>query len=183
MILSLTLICGLCGFLLASVRTLTEDRIEIQILTNVQMPAVTGVLESSDNNLLEDREKIRIGNEEITVFIGKKRGKIWALAFESEGSGFGGKLGVIIGIDIQREVLTGIGITTCAETPGIGMRIKEDNFRKRFKGKGITESIRLKTDNGVIDGISGATHSSRASCEAVGKGLTLYERIKSEVIK
>lgn len=183
MILSLTLICGLCGFLLASVRTLTEDRIEIQILQNVQMPAVISVLESSDNDLLQDRKKIRIGDREITVFTGKKNGKIWALAFEAEGAGFGGKLGVILGVDMQKNELTGIGITTCLETPGIGMRVKEENFRKGFKGRRITDPIRLKSDNGVIDGISGATYSSRAACEAVSKGLALYKSIKAEVMK
>ncbi|MGD9201542.1 MAG: FMN-binding protein [Chitinispirillia bacterium] len=183
MIVSLTLICGLCGFLLAGVRTLTEDRIEIQILRNVQMPAVKSVLESSDNDLMQDRRKIRLGNREITVFLGKKNGKIWALAFESEGSGFGGKLGVILGVDVYKNVLTGIGITTCTETPGIGMRVKDMNFRKGFKGKSVTDAIRLKADNGVIDGISGATYSSRASCEAVSKGLELYKRIKAEVMK
>ncbi len=183
MIVSLTLICGICGFLLASVNSMTKVRIEEQILKYVQMPAVETVLASSNNNLLSDRKKVIVDGNEIMVFIGKKGGKIWSLAYEKVVDGAQGKLGVMIGVDVDKDIVTGIGITTCYETPGIGTRIKEDNFKNFFKGRSVTENMALKKDKGVIDAITGATISSQATCNAVQKGVSLYQKIKAEVIK
>ncbi len=183
MIVSLTTICGVCGFLLAGVNSMTKVRIEEQILKYVQMPAVESVLASSENNLLDDRMKISVDDNEMTVFVGKKAGKIWALAYEKIVDGAQGKLGVILGVDTSDDVLTGIGITTCSETPGIGTRIKEDTFKNLFKGKSVTENMNLKRDNGTIDAITGATISSQATCLAVQKGASLFQKIKVEVMQ
>ncbi len=183
MIVSLTTICGVCGFLLAGVNSMTKVRIEEQILKYVQMPAVESVLASSENNLLDDRMKITVDGNEMMVFVGKRAGKIWAIAYEKLVDGAQGKLGVIVGVDVKKDVLTGIGITTCYETPGIGTRIKEDAFKNSFEGKSVSENMNLKKDNGVIDVITGATISSQAACSAVQKGTTLYQKIKAEVLQ
>ena len=183
MIVSLTLICGVCGFLLAGVHAMTKVRIEEQILKYVQMPAVKSVLATSDNDLLGDRRKISVDGSEMTVFTGKKGGTVWALAYETIVDGAQGKLGVIVGVDVSTDKLTGIGITTCAETPGIGDRIKEETFKNLFKERSITDNLGLKKDNGVIDAITGATYSSQATCDAVVKGVSLYKKIKAEVVQ
>ena len=58
MIVVLTLICTVCGFALSGIRNLTAERIEYQVLTNVQGPKVKLVLEGSDNDLITDRKKV-----------------------------------------------------------------------------------------------------------------------------
>ncbi len=183
MIVSLTLICGICGFLLAGVNSMTKVRIEEQILKYVQMPAVENVLASSENDLLSERKKVTVDDNEVMVFIGKKSGKIWAIAYEEIVDGLQGKLGVMIGVNIDTDALTGIGITICSETPGIGTLVKEDNFKNLFKEKSVKENMKLKKDNGTIDAITGATLSSQATCNAVQKGVSQYQKIKAEVIK
>lgn len=183
MITVLTAISALCGLLLAAVQKGTEKQIEMQILNNVQGPAVTKVLESSTNDFIQERQSININEEKLTVFIGKKENKPWALAFENKGTGFGGQVGVMVGFDIEKNKLTGIGILTHQETPGLGARITEDTFTVHFKDQPLTAVFKVKKDDGIIDAVSGATYSSRAVCEAVRKCINLLPQIKKKVLE
>jgi len=183
MIVVLTLIAMVCGFLLSAVKTFTYEKIEEQILVNVKGPALTNVLSQSSNNPINDRMEVELEGVAYTVFIGKKDKKLYAVAFESEGSGFGGKIGIMIGIDIEKSVLSGIGILTHQETPGLGSRISETSFTDRFKGKPLTGNFKVKKDSGDIDAISGATNSSRGVCAAVDTGVGIYLKLKAEILK
>jgi electron transport complex protein RnfG len=183
MVAVLTAIAAVCGFLLAAVKKGTEKRIEEQILMNVQGPAVNSVLATSTNDLLGDRQEIAIDDQKYLVFVGKKEGKIWAFCFENSGKGYGGDIGVMVGFDINNDKLTGIGILSHKETPGLGARVTEETFTNNFKGKALTETFKVKKDNGVIDAISGATYSSRAVCIAVEKCIAVYPKIKDKLSK
>jgi electron transport complex protein RnfG len=183
MITVLTAISAICGLLLAAVQKGTEKQIEMQILNNVQGPAVTKVLESSTNDFIQERQPVTINEETLTVFVGKKESKPWALAFENNGTGFGGQVGVMVGFDIEQNKLTGIGILTHQETPGLGARITEDSFTAKFKDQPLTAVFKVKKDDGIIDAVSGATYSSRAVCEAVRKCIALLPQIKKKVIE
>lgn len=181
MVVVLTGIAAICGFLLSGVKQMTEARIEQQILVNVKGPALNAVLESSTNNLLEDRQTVTLEEQEQVVFVGKKDGSAWAIAFESSGTGFGGDIGVMVGFDLEKDVLTGIGILTHQETPGLGARITETAFTDGFKGKPLTAVFKVKKDNGEVDAVSGATYSSRGVCAAVEKCIALYPKIKEKI--
>ncbi len=183
MIVVLTLIAMVCGFLLSAVKTFTYEKIEEQILVNVKGPALKSVLSQSANNPIDDRMEILMDGKTYTVFIGKKGDSLYAVAFESEGAGFGGKIGVMIGIDIKKSSISGIGILSHQETPGLGSRIVETSFTGRFKGKPLTGNFKVKKDNGDIDAISGATNSSRGVCLAVESGVKLYSKLKTEILK
>jgi electron transport complex protein RnfG len=183
MVVVLTAIAAVCGFLLAAVKDFTAVRIQEQILVNVKGPAVNRVLETSTNDLIGDRREIEIDGKKYLVFVGKKDDKPWALSFESSGGGFGGDIGVMVGFDLASDRLTGIGIITHQETPGLGARIVEPSFTDRFKGKPLTTVFKVKKDNGEIDALSGATNSSRGVCEAVTKAITLYPAVKQKVVE
>jgi electron transport complex protein RnfG len=183
MIFVLTAIAAVCGLLLAAVKKGTEKQVEMQILKNVQGPAVNSVLGDSDNDLLQDRQDIAVDDQNYLVFVGKKQGTPWAIAFECRSAGFGGDIGVMIGFDLNNDKLTGIGILSHKETPGLGARVTEETFTNNFKGKAITETFKVKKDNGIIDGISGATISSRAVCAAVEKSLSIYPKLKEKLMK
>lgn len=181
MIVVLTGIATACGFLLSMVKQVTAERIVEQILVNVKLPAVKAVLESSTNDLVQDRQTIKIDEQEHVVFVGKKDGKTWAIAFEGKGAGFGGDIGVMVGFDLEKDVLTGIGILTHQETPGLGARISEPLFTDNFKNKPITAVFKVKKENGEVDAVSGATNSSRGVCMAVQKCIAVYPAIKKKV--
>ncbi|MCP5104321.1 MAG: RnfABCDGE type electron transport complex subunit G [bacterium] len=183
MVVVLTAIAMVCGFLLAAVKNFTAVRIEEQILVNVKGPAVLRVLETSTNDLIGDRQEVTIDGQKAVVFVGKKEEKPWAVAFESSGGGFGGDIGVMVGFNLEKDQLSGIGILTHQETPGLGARVTETSFTDRFKDKPISVVFKVKKDNGKIDALSGATNSSRGVCEAVTKAITLYPAIKKKVLE
>jgi electron transport complex protein RnfG len=182
MIVVLTGIAAVCGFLLSTVKQATAVRIEEQVLVNVKLPAVKTVLVSSTNDLIQDRQAITIDGQEYVVFEGKKDGKTWAIAFEGKGAGFGGDIGVMVGFDLEKDVLTGIGILTHQETPGLGARISEPLFTDSFKNRPLTAVFKVKKDNGEVDAVSGATNSSRGVCTAVQKCVAAYPAIKKQVM-
>lgn len=183
MVAVLSIIAALCGLLLAAVKKGTEKRIEEQILLNVQGPALQNVLSSSTNDIIGERQQLMVEGEQRVIFTGKKDGKPWAIAFETIGTGYKGKIGVMVGFDLKQNIISGIGILTHQETPGLGARVSETAFTDNFKGKAIDETFKVKQDNGIIDAVSGATISSRAVCAAVTKGISLYSAILEKVIK
>jgi electron transport complex protein RnfG len=183
MIVVLSVISAVCGFGLAGIRSLTKERIEEQKLLYVEGPVVKKILAGSTNDLIKDRKEIVINKTKHIVFIGKKNGKPWALAYEAEGTGFGGEMSVMIGVDLINDTLTGIGVTSNKETPGVGSRATEDTFTNEFKNKDLNAVFKIKPDGGVIDAVTGATIASRGVCGAVQKGVSMFKEIKKQAVK
>lgn len=178
MIVVLTLICTVCGVALSGLLEVFAARIENQVLINVQGPGVKIVLEGSENDLIADRKKIKINGEEILLFVGKKDGKPWAIAYETLGNGFGGPLTVMVGYDTDQKTLTGMQVVSHKETPGIGSRVTEDQFTQGFKGLSIEiEDPSPKGIQGKVDAVTGATYSSGGVYEAIAKSLQIYPEV------
>jgi electron transport complex protein RnfG len=182
MIVVLSVICVVCGIALSGYRNMTADRIENQVLMNVQGPKVKLVLEGAENDLIADRKKLSVNDEQLLLFIGKKQGKDWAIAYETVGQGFGGDLKVMVGYDMEQNKLTGVQIISHKETPGIGSRVTENQFTKQFNGLHIDIEIAPNQCPGEIDAISGATYSSKGVCEALRKSIALYPEIRKKVL-
>jgi electron transport complex protein RnfG len=84
----------------------------------------------------------------------------------------------MVGYDLALNKLTGIQVISHKETPGVGSRVSEDQFTKRFKGLDVASKFAPKNEGGDIDAISGATWSSKGVLEAVRKSVALYPEIK-----
>ncbi len=178
MIVVLTLLCTVSGVALSGLLEVFGERIEKQVLINVQGPGVKIVLEGAENDLIADRRKIKINGEEVLLFVGKKDGKPWAIAYETIGNGFGGPLTVMVGYDTEQNTMTGIQVVSHKETPGIGSRVTEDQFTQGFKGFSIEiEDPSRKGIQGKVDAVAGATFSSGAVYEAIAKSLQIYPEV------
>jgi electron transport complex protein RnfG len=86
-------------------------------------------------------------------------------AFIASGSGYGGDIDILVGLDSDFKIKD-ISIITQTETPGLGARITESTFTDQFKGLSADE-IALRSNNGMIDAITGATISSKAVVDTV----------------
>ncbi len=180
MMIVLSLICGISGASLAALKKATAPTIEEQVLTYVQAPAIESVLSSFDNNPIKDRKKFNVNGKEITVFPAMKSGQLTGVAFETSGKGYGGNIGVMIGFDMDTMTLSGIGITTMKETPGLGSRVAGHGYTTQFKGHSI-ESINLKKNGGDIDAVAGATISSTGTVSAVQDAIAIFTTLKSKL--
>jgi electron transport complex protein RnfG len=184
-VLVLTAICAVSALSLTYIRNATSQQKENQELKYVKGPAIQKVFAGSENDLLAAESRVKVpmdDGSELTVFVGKFNGKP-KIGLESQGKGYGGDLKLIVGIDPENETLVGIGVTTHKETPGVGSRVKTDeSYSKQFVGLSLEENLAVKADGGVIDAISGATVSSKASCEAVKTGVELYKNNKDNIL-
>jgi len=180
MMVVLSLICGFSGVTLAALKEMTAPTIEEQVLTYVQAPAINSVLSDYDNNPIKDRKVFDVGGKSITVFPAMNGGKLTGVAFETSGKGYGGNIGVMVGFDITTMALSGIGITTMKETPGLGSRVADHGYTTQFKGHSM-ESMRLKKNGGDIEAVAGATISSTGTVAAVQDAIAIFNELKSKL--
>ncbi|SKA86696.1 electron transport complex protein RnfG [Paucidesulfovibrio gracilis DSM 16080] len=181
MIVVLSLICGLAGLSLASLKKFTAPHIVEQELTFVQGPAIAAVFPTFNNDPVKERHVFTIPDtdQEITVFPAKKDDKLLGVAFETKSRGYGGQIGVMVGFTFDPGTVQGIGVTTMKETPGIGARVAKHGFTGQFRGHELT-NLELRSQGGDIDAVSGATISSTASVMAVKKALSIYTALKDD---
>ncbi|MBW1779950.1 MAG: RnfABCDGE type electron transport complex subunit G [Deltaproteobacteria bacterium] len=175
---------GLSGGVLAAIQNVTKERIEYQQLKFVKGPTIKQIMEGCTNDPLFDRLRIVNEAKDMHFFVGKFEGKPNAVAFETFGKGYGGVMGVIVGVDLETDKIIGVGVTTHSETPGVGSRAKTDpQFSAQFEGLSITEPFKVKADGGQIDALTGATISSRGVCGAVVEAGEIYKRLKPTLIE
>ena len=182
--MAVVLFSAISGGLLEFVKKSTEEQIEYQQVKFVKGPAIQKILDGCSNDPLNDRFKVSDGDIERSFFIGEFDGKKNTVAFETSGKGFGGDIGVIVGVNVETDEIVGIAVTTHSETPGLGSRTKDDpDFSAQFSGLSIKEPFSVKSDGGQIDALSGATVSSRGVCGAVSESSQVYLRLKDEITK
>ena len=83
--------------------------------------------------------------------------------------GYGGEITLAVGVDMKGR-LTGYEVLAIDETPGLGMKATEDEFKSQFGGKdasGIQWTKTGASKENEIDAISGATITTKAITGAV----------------
>ncbi|MEA1969817.1 MAG: RnfABCDGE type electron transport complex subunit G [Thermodesulfobacteriota bacterium] len=185
MVVVLTVLSAFSGGMLAAVKTGTSERIENQILKFQKAPAIKLILSDVDNDPLKDRFKIKDKDQEITFFLGKQENKSMAVAFETKGKGFGGDIGLMVGINLESDKVVAMGVTTHTETPGLGSRAKDNpKFISQFAGLSISDAnFAVKDSGGDINAMSGATITSKGVCIAAAQAKDIYMRLKPEIEK
>ena len=185
MVIVLTLLSCVSGGLLASVRNGTQEQIEKQQLEFVKGPAIREILTGAANNPIEDRFNIADGGVERTFFVGVFDGKSDRIAFETLGKGgYGGDVGLMVGVNLNDDKIIGVSVTTHSETPGMGAKAKTDpSFAGQFKGIGMDKPVAVTKDGGSINAISGATITSRAVASGASEAIAVYNRLKPQLME
>jgi electron transport complex protein RnfG len=182
MVVVLLVLSSVSGGLLAAVKNGTQERIENQQLTFVKGPAIASIMEGATNDSISDRFKLAHDEKETSFFVGVFNGEASGIALETAGKGYGGEVGVMVGIDVKNGTLLGVGVTTHAETPGMGANAKDEpSFVSQFKGMPIKDAYKVTNDGGEINAISGATITSRAVCTATTEAIAIYNALKPQV--
>ena len=185
MLVVLTAICAVSGFLLALVHDVTREPIEYSRLKFIKEPAVKSVLTGYQNDPIKDRLVIPMGKDKkgkpvkLIVFPAKKDGKTFAVAFESSAQGYHGPIGVMMGVDLNKKKLTGISIVSHSETPGLGARIVEPNFTDSFKDKPMDKELGV----GDISALSGATLSTKGVVAAINNGQGILNKYRDKMVQ
>ena len=130
----------------------------------------------------EEQAKGEKKSEEVLTFYPAKLTndqQITAISAYSD-NGYSGRIELMVGID-ENGAVRNIEVVSHLETPGLGSKIKDQDFIEQFIGKTADDfDMRVTNDGGEVDGISGATISSRAFCEAVQQALDAFNETKDE---
>ncbi len=99
---------------------------------------------------------------------------ITGYALLSTVTGYSGKITMLVGFNSELTHITGMTPTEHAETPGLGAKITEDDFRNQFNNKTLEENLivvkSIKPEEAgeyEIAAITGATISADAVVKAV----------------
>ena len=137
LVLSLTIISGVCAAVLAYVDSITKEPIR----------------ETAEKNREAAKQAVLCGEEGYTAEGTCK-------------DGYGGDITLMVGFKKDKKTVISYKVLAASETPGLGMKLKTPEFADQFKGKDGT-SLKVKKDGGEIEAITSATITSRAVCRAI----------------
>lgn len=189
LVVVLTSICIASAIALAKIYDLTKGPIAHQKRLEV-LRAIKTVLPAYDNEPDTDTVKLSMGigkkgEEEQRIFYrGRKDGRLIGVAFTvTSHEGYGGDIEVMVGI-VPNGTIHGVEILSHLETPGLGAKIVEMKFKDRFKERNLSNTKwAVKKDAGDVDGITGATISSRALTKAIKEGLEFYRDHEASITR
>ncbi|MFN0054787.1 MAG: FMN-binding protein [Planctomycetales bacterium] len=102
----------------------------------------------------------------------------WALP--ADGRGFQDRIRLMVGLSPDGGEVTGLTVLESNETPGLGDRIQQPQFRDQFVGQSTEQPFtRVKPGESAaapVDAITGATISSQAVIDAINSQLTLVRK-------
>ena len=117
-------------------------------------------------------------------YVYQEDGQVKGYAVPFTGAGLWGSITGYAGLSAERDRLTGIVFTKQNETPGLGGRIDETEYREQFRGIPIEPGTQLmygQQDGYQLDGITGATQTSNAVIKIINQMLT--ERVFNEGVQ
>ena len=95
----------------------------------------------------------------------------------SVGQGFSDRIEVLIGLDRDARTITGLYVLWQNDTPGLGNRITEPEFRGRFAGQTAERPLRMVKGAGgpgEIEAVTGATVSSQSVVAIVNDAVARF---------
>ena len=137
LVLSLTVISGVCAAVLAYVDSITREPIKVTAERKAEAAA----------------RAVLCGEQGYS-------------AIGCSQNGYGGEIKLMVGFKEDRRTVISYRVLAAAETPGLGMKLTTPEFADQFKGK-VAGGLKVRKDGGEIEAITSATITSRAVCEAI----------------
>ncbi|MCH4887678.1 FMN-binding protein [Acidaminobacter sp. JC074] len=165
-------------FLLSFINLATSETIEEQQALVIQR-SVLYVFNLDGNGSDEDVQKMFTDTIDIEVkdnrniYIYKDKNQVKGYAFDFSGKGLWGTITGHIAITPDHKEILGINFVSHSETPGLGGRIDEEEFKSQFRNLVMADpTIVLNKDTGGnLDAISGATLTSLAVRDMVNLNI------------
>ena len=182
MIIVLTVICLLSAFALTSLNNGLAAQIERQKLVNVQVPSPQEILTGAEG-VADSFFSLEIEGVNWVFFPWMEGGACKAVAFETTGlGGYAGAIRVMTGIDLTNDTILAVRVTESSETPGVGSRAADPGYLATYAGLPLSgTNFTLQPAGGDIMGVSGATRTSLAVVDGVGKAVQFVLAHKDEI--
>ena len=169
----LVIVAAVFTALVVGTNGLTEEKIAI-LNQQTADAAKVEVLPEADNFTTETVTVDSVGDVE---YYAAENGA--GYVFKTSYKSYGGALVVMTGISAEGEV-TGVKVTECSDTPGLGLKSQTPEFQGQYQGA-IPESgafeITKTGEAGKIDAISGATITTTAVTNSVNYAIEEYNQV------
>jgi electron transport complex protein RnfG len=174
-IAKLVIISIIASALLAAVYVPTQEQVKANA-QQARTEALAEIMPSADSFEPVHGESVNAeGEREILYYRAlDSSGNIVGYAFFKVQSGSQGQIEVAGGVDSQFTKVAGMDVLQHSETPGLGAKITEPEFKSQFNGLPL-DDLNLKNDGGQVDAITGATISSRAVVDALDTKIDSIE--------
>lgn len=176
MVITLLIITFIASTALALVYNVTKAPIA-KVQLERKNASIQEVLPAYNNNPIQEMYKIPSDGDSLLCYPGKMNGQLVGVAVESySNKGFSGHIGIIVGFLPDGTINTS-KVVEQKETPGLGdkMEKSKSNFASQFDKKDLSKFVpKVKKDGGDVDGITAATISSRAYCDAIQRAYNAY---------
>ncbi|RIV30401.1 FMN-binding protein [Flagellimonas lutimaris] len=179
------------------------QRLKAEALEKAILEVLPGTVRTQAFGVSTNGELVKIeegDKTETTLYAGYDKDEMLVgYAIEAAGQGYADIIRILYGYDPDEQKLIGFQVLESKETPGLGDKIeKDEGFLNNFKALDVSVSEDGKLRNKVItvkqgekqnpweiDGITGATISSRAIGNIVGTSTTevvpiLYQEHKKD---
>jgi len=188
MIVVLTIVTMFSGGLLAYWDAFTASKIEFHRQE---------ALKAAISEVIPEHDRYEIVQKSgFDFYVGLTEKEIVGIAFQAAGSGFQGKIMMMVGMTPDFETVTGMKILEQIETPGLGTKIVEDPtnrenpywFPQQFRNKPASEAFtvvknRKPAADAEIEAITGATISSKAVVVIINQFIRDASRVFKEAEK
>ena len=163
----LALICVIAAGLLSGVNALTRSKIMAQALAEEQA-ALKEVMPGAAKF-----SEVKAGQDILYYKAFDNQNSLIGFVFKASGKGYSSVIETLAGILLDGKI-SAIKVISLNETPGLGMRVTENNFTSQFNNQ---DALSLS----AVQAIAGATISSRAVIDSViKKAQELQVLIKNE---
>jgi len=112
------------------------------------------------------------------------QGGLVGYAFLATGMGYQGDITLVVGVEPNLRRMVGLGVMPTSETPGLGKRIEDAEFRGQFAGLDVSGTVGLvrgkRRAKNEISAISGATVSSTAVVDILNERMAEIRQLLSE---
>jgi len=177
MALSLTLIALVSSALLGFVYEITKEPIALSNF-NKKLNAIKQVVPEFSNNPNDEMFRLPTGEgDSLDIYPAKKDDVIVGYAVNTYTSkGFSGNISLMAGFKPDGTIIN-ITVLEQKETPGLGTKMVEPQFKDQFNDKNPGEfALKVKKDGGQVDAITAATISSRAFCDAIQRAYNTLQK-------
>jgi electron transport complex protein RnfG len=167
----LTGVCALCAGLLSITYGLAKNKIAAN-----GKKVIAESLKSISRETLTNKE-ITINDMPVYELFDQSNNLI-GYGFIAEGDGYQGKIKILAVINSNLTKLQGIEIIESSETPGLGAKICEPDFKQQFvdlNAKNIEYVKSAKQSDNQIVAITSATISSRSVVNILNKRIAILK--------
>ncbi len=158
------------GASLSGVEMLLKDRIN----SNKQLETLSQIAKLVPESL--SGEKVDINGMTVYKAMNGTEQKGWVIL--AKGMGFADSIEILLGVNKDASKITGLYVLDQKETPGLGNKIVENDFRMQFQGKTTDSPLKTVKSNdnsgNKISAVTGATISSVSVCGIVNKALNNF---------